>query len=69
MPRRPRNPDLVQIRCTLEKPSCVAADGDGGWNIKLTVPDSESAAMLELSRMRGDELIATFIRARHVRGA
>lgn len=67
MPRR--LPDTVVIRCSFEKPSCIAADGDGGWNIKLTVPDSDSAAMLELSKMRGDELICTFIRRRHVRGS
>lgn len=58
-----RRTDRISIRCGLEKPSCIKADGDGGWEIKLTVPDSESVAMLELAKLRNVELICVFVRA------
>jgi len=60
MPRR--NSQAITFLCALEKPSCIKADGDGGWEVKVSVPDSQSAEMLELAKLRGVNLICVICR-------
>ena len=71
MPRTGQSKQIVLkqivLRCALEKAGCIKADGDGGWEIKLSVPDSESELVRKLSEWRLKGLIAVFVQSKDVR--